>query len=60
MGILDRGSSLEDPQQLGANRNLRLANGKAQDVTVKKLTRRNPTMVARFAELKDRNPADEV
>jgi hypothetical protein len=45
---------------LGATRNLRLANDKAQDVTVKKLTRRNPTMAARFAELKDRDPADEV
>ena len=39
---------------LGADRNLRLANNKAQDVTVKKLTRRNPTMAAKFAELSDR------
>jgi hypothetical protein len=37
---------------LGANRNLRLANDKAQDVTIKKLTRGNPTMAAKFAELK--------
>ncbi len=37
---------------LGADRNLRLANDKAQDVTVKKLTRGNPTMTAKFAELK--------
>jgi hypothetical protein len=36
---------------LGANRNLRLANDKAQDVTIKKLTRGNPTMAAKFAEL---------
>ncbi len=36
---------------LGANRNLRLANDKAQDV-IKKLTRGNPTMAAKFAELK--------
>lgn len=36
---------------LGANRNLRLANDKAQDVTIKKLTKRNPTMAAKFAEL---------
>lgn len=36
---------------LGADNNLRLANNKAQDVTVKKLTRKNPTMKARFAEL---------
>ncbi|WP_413442734.1 DUF2130 domain-containing protein [Synechococcus sp. MIT S1220] len=38
---------------LGADRNLRLANNKAQDVTVKKLTRQNPTMAAKFAELRD-------
>lgn len=37
---------------LGSERNLRLANDKAQDVTLKKLTRRNPTMAAKFAELK--------
>lgn len=36
---------------LGADRNLRLANDKAQDVTIKKLTRKNPTMAAKFAEL---------
>ena len=42
---------------LGADRNLRLANDKAQDVTVKKLTRRNPTMAAKFAELQDQNSA---
>jgi len=32
--------------------NLRLANDKAEDLTVKKLTRGNPTMAAKFAELK--------
>ena len=36
---------------LGTNRNLRLANDKAQDVTIKKLTRGNPTMAAKFADL---------
>ena len=36
---------------LGCDRNLRLANDKAQDVTIKKLTRSNPTMAAKFAEL---------
>jgi hypothetical protein len=36
---------------LGSERNLRLANDKAQDVSIKKLTRRNPTMAAKFAEL---------
>ncbi|MBX2824905.1 MAG: DUF2130 domain-containing protein [Gammaproteobacteria bacterium] len=38
---------------LGTDRNLRLANDKAQDVTIKKLTRRNLTMSAKFEELKD-------
>lgn len=38
---------------LGADRNLRLANDKAQDVTIKKLTRKNSTMAAKFAELKN-------
>jgi hypothetical protein len=38
---------------LGADRNLRLANDKAQDVTIKKLTKGNPTMAAKFAELKE-------
>jgi hypothetical protein len=37
---------------LGTDRNLRLANDKAQDVTIKKLVRGNPTMAAKFAELK--------
>jgi len=38
---------------LSTDRNLRLANDKAQDVTVKKLTRKNPTMAAKFDELKE-------
>lgn len=38
---------------LGTDRNLRLANDKAQDVTIKKLTRKNPTMRAKFEELND-------
>ena len=33
---------------LGADRNLRLANDKAQEVTVKRLTRNNPTMRQKF------------
>jgi hypothetical protein len=37
---------------IGTDRNLRLANEKAQDVTIKKLTRSNPTMATKFAELK--------
>ena len=38
---------------LGADRNLRLANDKAQDVSIKKLTRNNPTMQAKFQALGD-------
>lgn len=38
---------------LGAENNLRLANDKAEDLTVKKLTRKNPTMKAKFDALKD-------
>lgn len=45
---------------LGCDRNLRLANDKAQDVTIKKLTRGNPTMAAKFAELKvDGSPTSD-
>ncbi|MCC6578795.1 MAG: DUF2130 domain-containing protein, partial [Flavobacteriales bacterium] len=43
---------------LGTDRNLRLANDKAQDVTIKKLTRKNPTMAAKFAELKRAGMSD--
>lgn len=39
---------------LGTDRNLRLANDKAQDVTIKKLTKGNPTMAAKFAELNEK------
>ena len=37
---------------LGTDRNLRLANDKAQDVSVKRLTRENPTMAAKFDEVR--------
>ena len=43
---------------LGTDRNLRIANDKAQDVTIKKLTRGNPTMAAKFEELENHDPAD--
>ena len=36
---------------LTSENNLRLANNKAQDVTIKKLTRGNPTMKAKFSEV---------
>jgi hypothetical protein len=38
---------------LGSERQLRLANDKAQDLSIKKLTKNNPTMQAKFAELKE-------
>ena len=37
---------------LGADRNLRLANDKAQDLSIKKLTKNNPTMQKAFDDLK--------
>ncbi|RLL74511.1 DUF2130 domain-containing protein [Ochrobactrum soli] len=39
--------------------NLRLANDKAEDLTVKRLTRGNPTMAGKFAELQQGLPDDE-
>jgi hypothetical protein len=44
---------------LGTDRNLRLANDKAQDVTIKRLTRGNPTMAGKFAELKDSGASEK-
>ncbi len=41
---------------LASIRNLSLANKKLDDVTVKKLTHGNPTMAAKFAELKKEEP----
>jgi len=38
--------------------NLRLANDKADDLTIKKLTRGNPTMQTRFAELEGNDEAE--
>ena len=43
---------------LGTDRNLRLANNKAQDVTIKKLTRRNPTMADKFEKLNSQDSSD--
>ena len=37
---------------ISSENNLRLANDKAEDLTIKKLTRNNPTMQAKFEELK--------
>ena len=43
---------------VGTDRNLRLANDKANDVTIKKLTRGNPTMAAKFAEINTDQPSN--
>lgn len=40
---------------LSSENNLRLANNKAEDLTIKKLTRKNPTMKAKFDELNKGN-----
>lgn len=40
---------------LSSENNLRLANNKAEDLTIKKLTRGNPTMTAKFEELNKEN-----
>lgn len=40
---------------MSSENNLRLANDKAQDLTIKRLTRGNPTMQAKFEELKHGN-----
>jgi hypothetical protein len=41
-----------------SERNLRIANDKAQDVTIKKLTAKNPTMAAKFAEVRDKSAGE--
>jgi hypothetical protein len=43
---------------LGSENNLRLANNKADDLTVKKLTKGNPTMAANFTKLKNPGSSD--
>lgn len=43
---------------LSTDRNLRLANNKAQDVTIKKLIRGKPTMETKFNELSDESSSD--
>ena len=40
---------------LGSENNLRLANQKAQEISIRKLTKGNPTMAAKFAALKNGN-----
>ena len=45
---------------LGSERNLRLANDKAEDLTVKKLTRKNPTMKALLDEAREAKGAQDA
>lgn len=45
---------------LGSENNLRLANNKAEDLTVKKLTKDNPTMAVKFTEIKNDDTSDSV
>jgi len=43
---------------LGSENNLRLANNKAEDLTIKKLIRSNPTMAEKFGELRNDGNSD--
>jgi len=43
---------------LSSDANLRLANSKAEDLTIKKLTKGNPTMIAKFQELEEQKKSD--
>ena len=45
---------------LGSENNLRLANNKAEDLTIKKLTRGNPTMAAKFSESTNSEPVEGI
>jgi len=45
---------------LASGNNLRLANNKAEDLTIRKLTWNNPTMKAKFAESKETQEKDEA
>ena len=44
---------------VGSERNLRLANDKADALTIKKLTRNNPTMKAKFDEVRGKSAEGE-
>ena len=45
---------------IGTDRNLRLANDKSQDVTIKKLIRGNPTMASKFDEVKNQVSSEKI
>ncbi len=44
---------------LGSENNLRLANDKAQELTIKRLTKNNPTMAQAFADVRNSSDATE-
>lgn len=45
---------------IGSERNLQLANNKAEELTIKKLTRGNPTMTALFEEAREANRVEDI
>jgi hypothetical protein len=45
---------------LSSVNNLRLANNKTEDLTIKKLTHGNPTMKAKFDELTDKKSDNDL
>ncbi len=45
---------------VGSERNLRLANDKAEELTIKSLTKNNPTMKAKFEEARKSNEIEEI
>lgn len=45
---------------ISSENHLRLANNKAEDLTIKRLTRGNPTMKAKFAELEQRKKEEQI
>lgn len=45
---------------IGSENNLRLANDKAEALTIRKLTHKNPTMKAKFAEARSLSQAEEL
>ena len=45
---------------LSSKNNLRLANNKAEDLSIKRLTKNNPTMAAKFAELENKKLLTET
>ena len=55
---IDRLQKVKDAL-LSSENNLRLANNKAEDLTIKKLTYNNPTMKAKFEEARKNKSLEE-